>query len=104
MFDAAEKKFPEQCLLDPNDPDNWKPCVKNREADRIWRDVFPTPTGRLISPRGRDVVVLGYFKMRSRFVDYSGLFVLHCHILTPEDRGMMMVVEVRPVKFPFAYQ
>jgi FtsP/CotA-like multicopper oxidase with cupredoxin domain len=50
------------------------------------------------------VVVLGYFKMRSRFVDYSGLFVLHCHILTPEDRGMMMVVEVRPVKFPFAYQ
>jgi hypothetical protein len=59
VFDAAEKKFPEQCLLDPNDPDDWKPCVTNREADRIWRDVFPIPTGRLISPHGRDVVVPG---------------------------------------------
>jgi FtsP/CotA-like multicopper oxidase with cupredoxin domain len=42
--------------------------------------------------------------MRSRFVDYPGLFVIHCHILAHEDRGMMMVVEVRPLQLPYAHQ
>ena len=32
--------------------------------------------------------------MRSRFVDYPGLYVMHCHILIHEDRGMMFSVEV----------
>jgi FtsP/CotA-like multicopper oxidase with cupredoxin domain len=104
VFDAADKKLAGQCLLDPNDPDSWKPCVKNREAYRIWWDVFPIPSGRSISVFGRDVVVPGYFKMRSRFTDYPGLFVMHCHILAHEDRGMMMVVEVRPLKLPYAHQ
>jgi len=27
--------------------------------------------------------------MRSRFVDYTGQYVMHCHILAHEDRGMM---------------
>jgi FtsP/CotA-like multicopper oxidase with cupredoxin domain len=104
VFDAAEKKLPEQCLLDPNDPGTWKPCVKNREPYRIWYDVFPIPSGRVISVSGRDVVVPGYFKMRSRFVDYPGLFVMHCHILAHEDRGMMAVVEVVPRRLPYAHQ
>jgi hypothetical protein len=32
--------------------------------------------------------------MRSRFVDYAGVFVQHCHILAHEDVGMMQLVEV----------
>jgi FtsP/CotA-like multicopper oxidase with cupredoxin domain len=32
--------------------------------------------------------------MRSRFVDYSGAYVMHCHILVHEDRGMMFTVVV----------
>ena len=36
----------------------------------------------------------GYFKMRSRFVDYPGVYVMHCHILIHEDRGMMYSVEI----------
>ena len=42
----------------------------------------------------------GYFKMRSRFVDFAGLYVMHCHILAHEDRGMMTVVQVAPLKAP----
>lgn len=34
--------------------------------------------------------------MRSRFADFTGKFVIHCHILGHEDRGMMQVVEVIP--------
>jgi FtsP/CotA-like multicopper oxidase with cupredoxin domain len=33
--------------------------------------------------------------MRSRFLDFDGKFVFHCHILQHEDGGMMQVVEVR---------
>jgi FtsP/CotA-like multicopper oxidase with cupredoxin domain len=40
--------------------------------------------------------VNGYVKIRSRFVDFTGLFVLHCHILAHEDRGMMQLVQVVP--------
>ena len=37
---------------------------------------------------------LGSVTVRSRFEDFTGLFVLHCHILNHEDIGMMQLVEV----------
>jgi suppressor of ftsI len=37
---------------------------------------------------GNDVVI------RTRFADFTGRFVFHCHILNHEDAGMMAVVEV----------
>jgi hypothetical protein len=46
------------------------------------------------APNNGPLIVPGYFKMRSRFVDYPGWFVIHCHILAHEDRGMMTVVQV----------
>ena len=49
---------------------------------------------------GTPIKVPGYFKMRSRFVDFSGLYVMHCHILAHEDRGMMTVVQVAPLTPP----
>jgi len=36
----------------------------------------------------------GSFTMRTRFLDYTGKYVYHCHILFHEDAGMMGVVEV----------
>ena len=38
--------------------------------------------------------VAGWFRSRSRFVDFTGQYVLHCHILIHEDRGMMQLIEV----------
>jgi FtsP/CotA-like multicopper oxidase with cupredoxin domain len=40
------------------------------------------------------VVIPGYFMMVTKFADYQGAFVMHCHILAHEDRGMMMSVQV----------
>ena len=31
---------------------------------------------------------------RSRFVDFKGAYVMHCHMLVHEDMGMMQTVEV----------
>jgi FtsP/CotA-like multicopper oxidase with cupredoxin domain len=88
---------PDQCLLNINDENSWKPCGGSGPAShRIWWDVFPIPSGRSVTVGTKTAIIPGYFKMRSRFVDYHGQYVLHCHILAHEDRGMMMIVEVRP--------
>jgi FtsP/CotA-like multicopper oxidase with cupredoxin domain len=104
----AEPTFPDlQCKLDLNNPLTWRDCHNTPISMGIWWDVFPIPTGRnpldannkpIDGPDGKPIVIPGYFKMRSRFVDYPGLYVLHCHILAHEDRGMMTIVEVKPAE------
>lgn len=47
-----------------------------------WQDTVNIPPG-------------GQVRMRMRIRNYGGKFVLHCHILTHEDRGMMQLVEVK---------
>ena len=38
--------------------------------------------------------VPGQVVIRNRFVDFPGWFVFHCHILSHEDGGMMLTVQV----------
>ncbi len=104
--------LPGQCYLDPNaDPESWKPCnpsVVPSSKNQIWWDVFPIPSGLAANKSdGKGgtipIIIPGYFKMRSRFVDYPGYYVIHCHILAHEDRGMMTVVEVTPLLPPFSH-
>jgi FtsP/CotA-like multicopper oxidase with cupredoxin domain len=65
----------------------------------VWRDVFAIPSARLAPKKdGSNAIIPGFYKMRSRFVDYPGLYVMHCHILIHEDRGMMYSVEVPKTK------
>jgi FtsP/CotA-like multicopper oxidase with cupredoxin domain len=47
--------------------------------------------------------VPGWFRMRSRFVDFTGFYVLHCHILVHEDRGMMQLIEVVSDETPYSH-
>ena len=61
----------------------------------------PAPSGQqypvtcsTATPVVCSVSVDGWFRMRSRFVDFTGQYVLHCHILIHEDRGMMQLIEV----------
>lgn len=46
-----------------------------------WEDTFPLPA-------------FGEAVIRSRFLDFTGKYVYHCHILDHEDMGMMGIVEV----------
>jgi FtsP/CotA-like multicopper oxidase with cupredoxin domain len=113
IFDQKDRQAKTQCYLDPfaKNHDDWKPCtLPPVQSHLIWWDVFPIPSGRTVTTTKKDqngnaikVNVPGYFKMRSRFVDYSGYYVLHCHILAHEDRGMMTVVEVSPARPPYSH-
>jgi FtsP/CotA-like multicopper oxidase with cupredoxin domain len=95
-----------QCFLNPKEPKTWAPCGSPEPSEqRVWWDVFPIPSGRTFTDASGTPVknIPGYFKMRSRFVDYPGYFVIHCHILAHEDRGMMTVVEVAPIQTPYSH-
>jgi FtsP/CotA-like multicopper oxidase with cupredoxin domain len=56
----------------------------------VWKDtvLVPTAVGANRQPISQRVDVY------TRYTDYIGKFVLHCHILDHEDLGMMEVVEV----------
>ena len=73
------------------------------EKDFIWNDTISIPPAYNFMPdkktprldkNGKQAFAPGYVKIRHRFVDFTGIFVLHCHILGHEDRGMMQLVEV----------
>ncbi len=91
-----------QCWVNPAVEDTWRPCAPPTNRDLVWWDVFPIPSGfqanlpATTQQPASVVTIPGYFKMRSRFVDYAGQYVMHCHILAHEDRGMMTVVSVVP--------
>jgi FtsP/CotA-like multicopper oxidase with cupredoxin domain len=50
-------------------------------ATRDWHDTVIVPGN-------------GSVTFRSRFLDFTGRFVLHCHMMNHEELGMMQVVEV----------
>jgi FtsP/CotA-like multicopper oxidase with cupredoxin domain len=91
-----------QCFLDPADANTWSvtgACGPQQpQSNLIWWDNFAIPSARCIPSCSatQPKVIPGYFKMRSRFVDYHGTYVMHCHILIHEDRGMMFTVSVVP--------
>ncbi len=77
-------------------------CVQDKSAEGKY--VCPSAEGGACSLTGSPpnqkqqctVTIPGYFKMRSRFADFLGKFVLHCHILGHEDRGMMQLIQIAP--------
>jgi FtsP/CotA-like multicopper oxidase with cupredoxin domain len=51
----------------------------------------------LDEPSWHDTVVVprnGSVTFRTRFTDFTGRFVLHCHMMNHEELGMMQIVEV----------
>jgi FtsP/CotA-like multicopper oxidase with cupredoxin domain len=60
----------------------------------IWWDTMPLPSAGSYQNDKTKPVQSGHVRIRHNFVDFPGSFVLHCHILAHEDRGMMQLVRV----------
>jgi FtsP/CotA-like multicopper oxidase with cupredoxin domain len=54
---------------------------------KVWKDT-------LLLPPSANLGDLQWVTVRSRQLHYTGKFVLHCHILSHEDMGMMEAVEI----------
>jgi FtsP/CotA-like multicopper oxidase with cupredoxin domain len=64
------------------------PISYNPTQNQIWQDTVMVPPG-------------GTVRIRHKFADFTGTYVLHCHILAHEDRGMMQMVRVvKPADYP----
>ena len=55
--------------------------LPNGETEMIWRDTLLVHKGQ---PQ----------RLLTRYQDYIGQYVMHCHILDHEDQGMMELIEV----------
>jgi FtsP/CotA-like multicopper oxidase with cupredoxin domain len=53
------------------------------QQETVWKDTLLVPAGTQVN-------------IFTRYLDFTGAFVMHCHILDHEDLGMMEVVEVVP--------
>ena len=53
----------------------------NHQTERIWRDTL------MVNADQPETI-------RTRYTEFPGKFVLHCHILDHEDQGMMQAVEI----------
>jgi FtsP/CotA-like multicopper oxidase with cupredoxin domain len=62
-------------------------------SNNIWQDTIDLPPGK---SNADDSITPGSVLIRHQFVDFTGTYVLHCHILAHEDRGMMQLVRVNP--------
>jgi len=61
----------------------------------IWSDTVNIPAA--IKVNGSvNPLVNGSVKIRQEFNDFTGTYVLYCHILAHEDRGMMQLVRTIP--------
>jgi FtsP/CotA-like multicopper oxidase with cupredoxin domain len=53
----------------------------SNQKELIWKDTLMVAKGQPLT-------------IKSRYTDFLGRFVLHCHILDHEDQGMMQVVQI----------
>ena len=86
VIEIYDAKTGELTRLEDDDPRQWHDTVPIPSAR--FTDATPTAFGTLAEP--------SYVIVRHRFEDFHGDFVLHCHILGHEDRGMMQTVRIDP--------
>jgi FtsP/CotA-like multicopper oxidase with cupredoxin domain len=64
----------------------------------LWQDVIAIPPAVITQNKTKQItsVTPGRIRIRQTYLDFTGTYVLHCHILAHEDRGMMQLVRVVP--------
>ncbi len=81
--------------------DYFDPTVGLRTGPDKWgvdNANVPAPTMQI----DESVIQPGRLSIRTRFDDYLGMFVMHCHRLNHEDNGLMALVNVIPAISSYA--
>lgn len=88
----------------PSRPDANRPLVVYDSYvptnNLVWQDVIAIPPAVIVASKDGTPpkITPGRVRIRQTYLDFPGTFVLHCHILAHEDRGMMQLVRVVPAK------
>ncbi len=57
----------------------------------VWKDTLVAPVYRDDEKDAKEIATI-----RTRYTQFTGSFVQHCHVLDHEDNGMMQVVTIEP--------
>ena len=69
------------------------------KPEPVWMDTLSMPTATVnpssppVDPSTPISITTAPFVVRQRYEDFTGEYVLHCHFLGHEDRGMMFAVQ-----------
>lgn len=77
------------------------PTTGLKTGTDMWEIDNANVPAPLLGP-GESVIQPGTLSMRTKFEDYTGLFVMHCHRLNHEDNGLMALVNVIPAVSSYA--
>lgn len=77
VFNANDIRHPFHIHINPC----WVIKINGQPIEPYWADTIALP-------------IDGTMTFRSRFVDFKGTYVMHCHMLVHEDMGMMQMIEV----------
>jgi FtsP/CotA-like multicopper oxidase with cupredoxin domain len=73
------------------------PCHIHVNPFQVYRSE-PDATGAIVQrPAWKDTLLIQQYQfpaVQMRYLRFTGEFVLHCHILTHEDQGMMQLVKI----------
>ncbi|MEQ1951415.1 multicopper oxidase family protein [Mesorhizobium yinganensis] len=84
--------------------EEWKIVNTHEHDDHVFHihtnpfEVVSVNGKPLAVPQWRDTVIVerkgGEVVFRSRFLDFTGIYMVHCHMMNHEEMGMMQTVEV----------
>ena len=80
---------------------SFEPATGLRTGPDMWGEDNANVPAPLMD-KDENTIEPGMLTMRTRFVDYTGLYVLHCHRLNHEDNGLMTLVNVIPAVSTYA--
>ncbi len=75
----------------------YNPTTGLRTGPKIFAsDTYNLPQPAQINDPDEDVAIPAELSIRTKFRNYTGLFVMHCHRLNHEDNGLMLMVNIIP--------
>jgi hypothetical protein len=80
---------------------SYDPAAHLRTEPDMWGEDNANVPAPLMD-ENENTIEPGTLAMRTRFVDYTGLYVMHCHRLNHEDNGLMSLINVIPAISTYA--
>ena len=77
------------------------PTIGLHTGVEMWGEDNANVPAPLLGPEEK-VIAPGLLSMRTHFIGYTGLYVMHCHRLNHEDNGLMALINVIPAVSSYA--
>ncbi len=77
------------------------PTIGLHTGVEMWGEDNANVPAPLLGPE-ESVIAPGLLSMRTHFIGYTGLYVMHCHRLNHEDNGLMALINVIPAVSSYA--